>query len=108
MTWHEIMAYAHQGIELKPIPGLGPQAPSAARVAEGKKEGEAPASRPNSVLTKRGADALVRVERLMDDATRALAARGEMTKASDDTKPQGQGSFASASEQRPPDQNRGD
>jgi penicillin-binding protein 1A len=107
MTWREIMAYAHQGIELKPIPGLGPQAPSAARVAEDKKEGEAPASRPNSVLTKRGADALVRVERLMDDATRALAARGEMTKASDDTKPQGQGSFASASDQRPPDQNRG-
>jgi hypothetical protein len=30
-----------------------------------------------------------------------------MTKASDDTKPQAQGSFASASEQRPPDQNRG-
>ena len=22
MTWHEIMAYAHQGIEMKPIPGL--------------------------------------------------------------------------------------
>ena len=21
-TWHDIMAYAHQGIELKPIPGL--------------------------------------------------------------------------------------
>ena len=31
-----------------------------------------------SILTKRGADALVRVERLMDDATRALAARGEI------------------------------
>ena len=110
MTWHEIMAYAHQGIELKPIPGLGPQAPSVGRpvVAEGKKDGDTPPSRPTSVLTKRGADALVRVERLMDDATRALAVRGEMTKASDDTKPQGQGSFASASEQRPPDQNRGD
>ena len=24
-TWHDIMAYAHQGIELKPIPGVGPQ-----------------------------------------------------------------------------------
>jgi penicillin-binding protein 1A len=25
MTWHEIMAYAHQGIELKPLPGDPPQ-----------------------------------------------------------------------------------
>jgi len=74
-TWHEIMAYAHQGIELKSIPGLGPQPPARAVVAEGKKDGkpDAPASRPTSVLTKRGADALVRVEGLMDDATRALA-----------------------------------
>jgi penicillin-binding protein 1A len=47
-TWHEIMAYAHQGIELKPI-------------------------------TRRGTEALLRVERLMDDATRALASR-ESTK----------------------------
>src|SRR5262252_3650368 len=56
-------------------------------VAENKKDKEsdapAPASRPNSILTKRGADALVRVERLMDDATRALVARGEPTKATD-------------------------
>jgi penicillin-binding protein 1A len=85
MTWHEIMAYAHQGIELKSLPGLGPQAPSVARavVAEGKKESDAPASRPNSVLTKRGADALVRIERLMDDAMRAFAIGGAPTKATD-------------------------
>src|SRR5258708_3722886 len=87
MTWHEIMAYAHQGIELKPIPGLGPQAPSAARpvVAEGKKDGapDAPASRPTSVLTKRGADAPVRVEHLMDDALRELASGRGPTKATD-------------------------
>jgi len=83
-TWHEIMAYAHQGIELKPIPGLGPQAPSARpAVAESKKDGEAPPSRPASLLTKRGADALVRVERLMDDATRALAISGAPTTATD-------------------------
>jgi penicillin-binding protein 1A len=86
-TWHEIMAYAHQGIELKPIAGLGSQAPSSGRavVAESKKDGasEAPASRPTSVLTKRGADALVRVERLMDDAMHALAIGGAPTKATD-------------------------
>jgi len=110
MTWHEIMAYAHQGIELKPIPGLGPQAPSVGRpvVAEGKKDGDTPPSRPTSVLTKRGADALVRLERLMDDATRALAVRGEMTKASDDTRAQAQGSFASVSDQSPPNRTPGD
>src|SRR5262249_36723075 len=107
-TWHEIMAYAHQGIELKPIPGLGPQqGPSATRVAEAKKDGDAPASRPNSILTKRGADALVRLERLLDDATRALATRGEMTKASDETRAPAQASFASAPKQRPPDRTRG-
>src|SRR5256714_5072977 len=26
-TWHEIMAYAHQGVELKPIPGIGGPGP---------------------------------------------------------------------------------
>jgi len=109
MTWHEIMAYAHQGIELKPIPGLGPQAPSARpAVAEGKKDGEAPSSRPASLLTKRGADALVRVERLMDDATRALATSGGPSKASDNATPRPQGTVASASPQQPPGQSRGD
>jgi penicillin-binding protein 1A len=109
-TWHEIMAYAHQGIELKPIPGLGPQSPSGPRTAAAenkadkadKKEGasEGP-SRGASVLTKRGADTLVRIERLMDDATKALAARGEATKASNDAAPGNQETFASASERQP-------
>ena len=31
IIWHEIMAYAHQGVELRPLPGLPPQhAPAAA------------------------------------------------------------------------------
>ncbi len=100
-TWHEIMAYAHQGIELKPIPGIGPQAPSPGRavVAESKKNGAAdpPTSRPTSVLTKRGADALVRVERLMDDAIRALVTPREPSKTTDAAPAQGQGPFTSAS-----------
>jgi penicillin-binding protein 1A len=112
-TWHEIMAYAHQGIELKPIPGLGPQAPSARPVvAENKKDKEsdapAPASRPNSILTKRGADALIRVERLMDDATRELVARSEPTKSSDNMTARPQGTVASASDSQAPSQSRGD
>jgi len=109
-TWHTIMAYAHQGIELKQIPGLGGQPATTARAgAEAKKDSTADAgpSRP-SALTKRGADALIRVEKLMDDATRGLAARGELTKASDDTTPRGPGTYASASDQQPAGQARGD
>ena len=34
MTWRQIMAYAHQGIEVKPIPGVAPgPTPAAAAVA---------------------------------------------------------------------------
>jgi len=80
-TWHEIMAYAHQGVELRPIPGIGGQVPRAG-VAEAKREGSPEGGRP-SVLTKRGAEALLRVERLMDDATRALAAGGQPNKTTD-------------------------
>src|SRR5262244_1447376 len=39
-TWHDIMAYAHQGIELRPIPGLGPQATGRQQVAEGRERRE--------------------------------------------------------------------
>jgi penicillin-binding protein 1A len=113
MTWKEIMAYAHQGIELKPIPGLGPDTkPTTGRapVAESRREStpEVAAGRP-SVLTKRGADALVRVERLMDDATRALATRADPSKATDaqGAAPQRPGSFASAKDQQPTGTTRG-
>jgi penicillin-binding protein 1A len=107
-TWHDIMAYAHQGIELKPIPGLGSQSPSAARVAAvppaaaTTKPDQGP-QRP-ALLTRRGADILVRVERLMDDATRALAARdqpGGRADAQDAMPHTRPGTVASASD-RPP------
>jgi penicillin-binding protein 1A len=72
MTWHNIMAYAHEGVELKQLPGVAvPQVRQQPAVAEVKQKPNAPAPRP-ALLTKRGADALVRVERLMDDANRAL------------------------------------
>jgi penicillin-binding protein 1A len=78
-TWQEIMTYAHQGIELRAIPGLGPQAPTAphALVAQAGPRNEA-TSRP-PVLTRRGTDILVRVERMMEAATRALAVQREGT-----------------------------
>jgi len=73
MTWHSIMEYAHQGIEIKQLPGVAvPQVPKQPLVAENKsKSAETPPPRP-TVLTKRGADILVRVEHMMDDANRAM------------------------------------
>jgi penicillin-binding protein 1A len=70
MVWHDIMAYAHQGVELRPLPGLPPpqHAPTIADAT--LKDSDVP--RP-VLLTRKGTDILVRVERMLDDANRALA-----------------------------------
>jgi len=75
MTWQAIMTYAHQGIELRNIPGAEPNPPAvdkpqlgAVAIAASKEVGPRP-----TLLSRRGADALVRIERLMDETTRALA-----------------------------------
>ncbi|MBV9556092.1 MAG: PBP1A family penicillin-binding protein [Pseudolabrys sp.] len=73
MTWHAIMDYAHQGIEIKQLPGV-PVPAARQQVAANdtkSKNAEPPPQRPVA-LTRKGADILVRVERLMDDANRAL------------------------------------
>ncbi|MGY0575009.1 transglycosylase domain-containing protein [Bradyrhizobium sp. RDM12] len=74
-TWHDIMVAAHQGVEVREIPGVGmgqklpresvanAQANAAPKVLETKPG-------PPPVLTKRGADILVRVEKMLDDAAR--------------------------------------
>jgi penicillin-binding protein 1A len=74
MTWHTIMAYAHQGIELKQLPGVPvPQVRQQPLVAENKSKSNEPPPPPRpTTLTKRGADILVGVERMMDDANRAM------------------------------------
>jgi len=74
MTWRNIMAYAHQGTEVKQLPGVPvPTARQQPVVAEAKsKSGEPPPPPRPAVLTRRAADILVRVERMMDDANRAL------------------------------------
>ena len=66
MTWHDIMAYAHQGIELRPLPGLPPpqHAPTRRRRVAGR---AADAPQP-VLLTRKGTEALVHVEHLLDDA----------------------------------------
>jgi hypothetical protein len=67
------MAYAHQGVELRPLPGLPPavRAPVVANAA-------APPGAPppqQILLTRKATEALTRVEHLMDEASHALAAQ---------------------------------
>jgi penicillin-binding protein 1A len=67
MTWHEIMAYAHQSLEAKPIPGLQPlerPASSAQPVAQGGRPGafEVLNVGRSSVMTRRGGDALSAID----------------------------------------------
>jgi penicillin-binding protein 1A len=72
MTWHAIMEYAHQGIEIKQLPGLPiPPARPQMIADKTKKDMDAPPPRPR-LLTKRGADVLVGLERLFDDTSRTL------------------------------------
>jgi penicillin-binding protein 1A len=109
-TWHEIMAYAHQGVELRPIPGTTSVAsPGGGKpvVAEAKQNGASEGGR-TSILTKRGSDALLRVERLMDEATRALAASPAATNAQLPGSPPHADSVASASQPVSSGQVRGD
>jgi penicillin-binding protein 1A len=69
MTWHEIMAYAHQGIEIKPLSGLG----GSTHPREPVVSDAAPEAIPRPVqLSRRSADVLVRLERRMENASRAL------------------------------------
>jgi penicillin-binding protein 1A len=75
MTWHSIMEYAHQGIELRPLPGIpvpARQLPGEAAQAKAKPGTEQPPPPRPTMLTKRGADVLARIERQLDDANRAL------------------------------------
>jgi penicillin-binding protein 1A len=70
MTWHEIMAYAHSGIEIKPLPGLGGSTrPREQAVSEASPNEAIP--RPVQ-LSRRAADVLVRLEHRMENASRAL------------------------------------
>ncbi|MBX9829496.1 MAG: PBP1A family penicillin-binding protein [Xanthobacteraceae bacterium] len=77
MIWQAIMSYAHQGIEIKPLAGLPPAAapptPARNQVAANQAAGTAPVLRP-TLLTRRGTEVLIRIEHLMEDASRALAA----------------------------------
>jgi penicillin-binding protein 1A len=73
MTWHNIMAYAHQGVEIKPLPGVSGPTPPAPQVAASSASGSSPAQPRPTMLTKRSIEVLLRVERMMENATAALA-----------------------------------
>src|SRR5262249_55720365 len=76
-TWHDIMVVAHQGVEIREIPGIGmgqklpPPPQNAATIAAAPKIIDTKPG-PPPVLTKRGADILVRVEKLLDDAGKTV------------------------------------
>jgi penicillin-binding protein 1A len=76
-TWHDIMVAAHQGVEIKEIPGIGagtklPTPPASATVAaNGAPKPPDIKPGPPPILTKRGADILVRVEKMLDEAGNA-------------------------------------
>ena len=73
-TWHNIMSYAHQGVELRPLPGL-PAPQHAPALADTSFKGvEQPV-----LLTRKGTEALVHAERLLDDALHALTVQSTPT-----------------------------
>jgi penicillin-binding protein 1A len=74
-TWHDIMVVAHQGVEIHDVAGIGPGKklpPEALAAAAASKAAEA-APAPPPILTRRGADILVRVEKLLDDAAKTAS-----------------------------------
>ena len=79
-TWHDIMAAAHRGVEIKDIAGVAapavPSAAAAARIAASEANAN-PA--PPPVLTRRGAEILVRVEKMLDDAGKSIGKTSDAT-----------------------------
>jgi penicillin-binding protein 1A len=75
-TWHDIMVAAHQGVEIKEIPGIGmgtklpAPAVSATVAANGAPKPPDIKPGPPPILTKRGADILVQVEKMLDEAAK--------------------------------------
>jgi penicillin-binding protein 1A len=95
-TWHDIMQAAHQGVEVREIPGIGlgqklPQpANPATMAAVGAPKGPEIKPGPPPVLTRRGADVLVQVEKLLDEAAKTAV------KASSEEPPKGKSTSSSA------------
>jgi penicillin-binding protein 1A len=74
-TWHQIMAYAHQGIELKQVAGFG-QNPATVGPPILERDGKGHAPIRPAMLSNKGVQMLLRVEQLMDEADRQMSAGG--------------------------------
>lgn len=74
-TWQAMMVAAHQGVEIKELAGVPiPQRKSVATMmANASAKPVEPSIAPPPILSKRGADILVRVERMMDEAAKKIA-----------------------------------
>jgi penicillin-binding protein 1A len=72
LLWHNVMTYAHQGVELRPLPGLPPIPPHAPSVADAALLKESPAPQ-QILLTRKATEALIRIEHSLDDASHALS-----------------------------------
>jgi penicillin-binding protein 1A len=98
-TWHDIMVVAHQGVEVREIAGIGagtklpPPVVSAAMAAAGAVKPPDIKPGPPPILTKRGADILVRVEKLLDEAGKT-AGRTSSSEPSKPVKPVSSNSVA--------------
>ena len=72
-TWHDIMTAAHRGVEIKDIAGVAaPAKPTAAAAAKMAASEDDATPAPPPVLTKRGAEILVRVEKMLDEAGKSI------------------------------------
>jgi len=76
MIWQQIMAYAHQGIEIKAYPGVTPYSTPQQPLAVSEATKSPDYVPPPNLLTRKGADILVRVEKLFEDAAKALPPAG--------------------------------
>ncbi|MEN3347547.1 MAG: penicillin-binding protein [Bradyrhizobium sp.] len=90
-TWHDIMVTAHQGVEVRELIGVGmgqklPPTPQANAQANAAPKVLETKPGPPPVLTKRGADILVRVEKLLDDAARTAEKTSGKTTLNDPSK----------------------
>ena len=79
-TWHDVMVVAHQGVEIKDIAGIGAgvRRPGANVIATLPGTRAAAANPgPPPILTRKGANILVRVEKLFEDAAKTAVTTGK-------------------------------
>lgn len=105
-TWHDIMVAAHQGVEIKEIPGVGmgtklPAPAASAFMAANGAPRPAEIKPPPPILTKRGADILVHVEKLLDDAAKTAGEPAKPVKPVSSNSPAFNDSFAAAAPDHP-------